>query len=144
MLQAGAGFTNRVSRAINRTVLNFGFSGSGHMDLGIGMWLLKIDAAVFIIDCNWNMRASEIALKTAPLVRQLRAARPEAPIILAEGTPDGLNWVLPSDAPGHQEQNNQALRAAYAGLKADGVPNLHYVESASLFAAGDALQSNIA
>ena len=30
--RAGEAFTNRISRAINRTVLNFGFSGSGHMD----------------------------------------------------------------------------------------------------------------
>jgi hypothetical protein len=36
------------------------FSGSGHMDLGIGMWLKTIDAAAFIIDCDWNMNAPEV------------------------------------------------------------------------------------
>lgn len=52
--RAGDSFTNRISRGLNRTVLNFGFSGSGHMDLGIGMWLLKIDAAAYVIDCTYS------------------------------------------------------------------------------------------
>ncbi len=38
------------------------FSGSGHMDLGIGLWLETIDAAAFIIDCNWDMNAAEVRL----------------------------------------------------------------------------------
>jgi hypothetical protein len=50
--RAGAGFSNRIARGINRTIYKFGFFGSGYMDLGIGMWLEKIDAAAFIIDCN--------------------------------------------------------------------------------------------
>jgi hypothetical protein len=31
------------------------------MDIGIAKWLAKIDAAVFIIDCSWNMPVAEIA-----------------------------------------------------------------------------------
>jgi hypothetical protein len=70
-------------------VLNFGFSGSGHMDIGIAKWLAKIDAAVFIVDCSWNMAAAEIARKTAPIVNYLRSQRLDTPIVLADGTPDG-------------------------------------------------------
>ena len=78
--RSGQAFSNRVQRGLNRTVLNFGFSGSGHMDIGIAkvseppvccaphelqqvltisvsmQWLAKIDAAVYIIDCSWNMQ----------------------------------------------------------------------------------------
>ena len=75
-----AGFTNRISRGINRTVLNFGFSGSAHMDLGIGLWLRTIDAAAFIIDCNWNMHAAEVGACHAPSLGSaaLRCPRPAA------------------------------------------------------------------
>ena len=34
---------------------NFGFSGSGHMDLGIGMWLETIEAAAFIIGTVFSL-----------------------------------------------------------------------------------------
>eukprot|EP01052_Picozoa_sp_SAG31_P000653 SAG31_NODE_19_length_35031_cov_42.510707_4_plen_745_part_00 len=126
--RAGAGFTNRISRGINRTILNFGFSGSGHMDLGIGMWLQTIDAAVFIIDCNWNMNAAEVRHKAGPIVSQLRDAHPTTPIVLAEGTPDGTEWFYST----HREEHiNSALRTVYESLKAD--KNLHYVESSRLY-----------
>lgn len=147
--RAGEAFTNRVSRAINRTVLNFGFSGSGHMDLGIGLWLgrfclfvfnlsvilcigCRLDAAVFIIDCNWNMQPEEITAKTGPLVAQLRSAQPTTPIVLAEGSPDGDGWFEASH--GTQQANNAALRAVFQQLKgADS--QLYYVGSDELFAA---------
>eukprot|EP00035_Acanthoeca_spectabilis_P007412 m.136418 g.136418 ORF g.136418 m.136418 type:complete len:830 (-) comp13943_c0_seq1:293-2782(-) len=129
--RAGESFTNRVSRALNRTIYNFGFSGSGHMDLGIGLWLAKIPAAAYIIDCNWNMGAAEIAEKTGPIVRQLRAARPSTPIVLAEGTPAGSLWFGGDQS---QAANNAALRKAFGELTPT-VPNLHYVHSASLYAA---------
>eukprot|EP00037_Helgoeca_nana_P028974 m.344136 g.344136 ORF g.344136 m.344136 type:complete len:811 (-) comp27878_c0_seq1:173-2605(-) len=128
--RAGESFSNRVSRGLNRTVLNFGFSGSGHMDTGIGLWLTKIDAAVYIIDCLWNMNAAEIALKAPLLVRQLRAAHPTTPIVLAEGTPAGGGW-FGEDAS--QTANNRALQAAYTAL-APSDTRLFYVNSSSLFA----------
>lgn len=105
------------------------------MGLGIGKWLVKLDAAAYVIDCNWNMYPAEITANTGSLVSQIRAARPAVPIVLAEGTPDGLNWVLPSNSTGHQEQNNAAFRAAWLELVRSGVPGLHYVESSELYSA---------
>ena len=128
------------------------------------MWLEKIDASAYIIDCNWcaqvislclertilfdtrcpiaarNMNHGEISQKTAPLVKQLRSARPTTPIILAEGSPDGDLWF---GAPSHesQQQNNEALRAAYEQLKPQDA-QLHYVESAELFGLTNADHEN--
>ena len=122
-----AGFTNRISRGINRTVLNFGFSGSGHMDLGIGMWLRTLDAAVFIVDCNWNMQAEEVSRKAGPIVAQLRAAHPGTPIVLAEGTPDGTEWFYSTHREG---LINAALRGVFERLQPHDA-NLHYVTGAT-------------
>ena len=128
------------------------------------MWLEKIDASAYIIDCNWcaqvislclertilldtrcpiaarNMNQGEISQKTAPLVKQLRSARPTTPIILAEGSPDGDLWF---GEPSHQsqQQNNEALRAAYEQLKPQDA-HLHYVESAELFGLTNADHEN--
>ena len=118
------------------SVQNFGFSGSGHMDLGIGMWLETIDAAVFLIDCNWNMRAAEISRKAGPIVAQLRAQHPATPIVMVEGTPDGTDWFTSKES--NQQANNVALRAVYETLRANDA-NLHYVFSAQLFGTGGAL-----
>jgi hypothetical protein len=102
------------------------------MDIGIGMWLVKIPAAAYIIDCNWNMGAAEITAKTAPLVQLIRATRPTTPIILAEGTPAGGGWLDESDGV-KMQANNAALRAAFDSLSHSDA-HLYYVDSASLFA----------
>jgi hypothetical protein len=128
--RAGASFVNRISRGINRTVYNFGFSGSGHMDTGIQKWLLKIDAAIYIIDCNWNMNPAEITKKLGPIVMQIRAARPDVPIVLAEGTPSGDGWANPNTKI---TLNNGAFKAAYVKLLDANVTGLHYIESSSFY-----------
>ena len=130
--RAGAGFANRISRALNRTVYNFGFSGNGHMDIGVALWLAKLDAAVFIIDCNWNMHATEIAEKTLPIVQLLRAAAPTTPIVLVEGTPDGDSWFT-STASTAELEKNAALKSGYDAAVKAGVTMLHYVKGTTLF-----------
>ena len=49
----GMAFTNSIARNIDRTVLNFGFSGNGIMEVGVAQWLVQIKAAAYVIDCNW-------------------------------------------------------------------------------------------
>ena len=49
----GMAFTNSIARNIDRPVLNFGFSGNGIMEIGVAQWLVQIEAAAFVIDCNW-------------------------------------------------------------------------------------------
>lgn len=130
--RAGAAFTNVVSRALNRTVYNFGFSGNGRMDVAVALLLRRLDAAAFIVDCNPNLNAASISAKTAPLVAALRAAHPTTPIVLAEGTPEGGKWLLQALAV-KQDGSSAALRAEYEKLVAAGDANLHYVRSASLY-----------
>ncbi len=54
------------------------------MDPEVGALLAELDAGVCVIDCLPNMEAQAVAERTEPLVRQLRAARPDAPIVLVE------------------------------------------------------------
>ena len=124
--------TWRVARALNRPVLNFGFSGNGKMETAVGQYLATIPApAAFIIDCNWNMDAGSIAAAAVPFVKFLRASNVSAPIFLSEGLPFGRNWAVPGEELA-QEEANAALRAAYEELRG-GDAALGYMSTGQLF-----------
>jgi hypothetical protein len=115
-----------LGRRFDRPVVNLGFSGNGRMDAAVGELLVKIDAAVFIIDCLPNMSAALVRERTIPLVTQLRAAHPATPIILVEDRRYANAWIQPKRDQGHTA-NHAALREAFEKLKTDGVKGLFYI-----------------
>ena len=115
-----------LGRRFDRPVVNLGFSGNGRMDAAVGDLLVKIDAAVFVIDCLPNMDAAAVTLKCVPLIKQIRAARPNTPIVLVEDRRQTNSWILPALAKFHTD-NHAALRACYAALRKDGVKGLFYL-----------------
>ncbi len=115
-----------LGRRFDRHVINLGFSGNGRMDAAVGELLVKIDAAVFIIDCLPNMGATLVRERTIPIVTQLRAAHPNTPIILVEDRRYTNVWIQPKRDQGHTE-NHAALREAFEKLKASGVKGLSYI-----------------
>ena len=57
------------------------------MELSVAKYLSTLDAAVFVIDCDWNMNAGTIAQRAVPYVQYLRAhGHPNTPVVLAEGS----------------------------------------------------------
>lgn len=127
----GMSYPAIIGRHLDRPVINLGFSGNGTMDPEVGALLAELDAAVYVIDCLPNMRADTVAARTEPLVRQLRAARPFAPIVLVEDR----TFTNATFLPGHRQHHaasRAALRAGYERLKAAGVPGLYYVEGEHL------------
>lgn len=127
----GMAWPSILGRKLNVPVLNFGFSGSGKMEPEVGALLAEIDARAFVIDCVPNMTAAQISERTIPLVERLRAARPEAPIVLVEDRRYGYAWVRGAGRV-KNEQNAAALSAAYAALTARGVKHLAYVPASAL------------
>jgi lysophospholipase L1-like esterase len=127
----GMGMTAIIGRRLNRPVINLGFSGNGQMEPEVGAFLAELDPAVYAIDCLPNMTAPMIEERAEPLVKQLRAARPETPILLVE---DRTN----TNAPFHEAQrrrhetSRRAFRAAYEHLKSAGVKHLSYLRGESL------------
>ncbi|MEJ1974103.1 MAG: SGNH/GDSL hydrolase family protein [Lacunisphaera sp.] len=121
-----------LGRRLDRPVINLGFSGNGKMDESVGAYLTQVDAAVYIIDCVPNMNAKLVAERCGPLVRQLRAARPDVPIVLVEDRRMPSDWVLPGRAKG-QDENHRALREAMEALQKSGLNGLYYIPGDSLF-----------
>jgi hypothetical protein len=115
-----------LGRRFDRPVINLGFSGNGRMDAAMGDLLVKIDAAVYVIDCLPNMAAALVRERCVPLVRQLRKARPDTPIVLVEDRRNTNAWILP-DRDRHHTENHAALREAFAALQQEGVKHLYYL-----------------
>lgn len=127
----GMAHTAILGRRLEREVVNLGFSGSGTMDLEVGQLMGEIDAAVYVIDCLPNMGAKQVAERTEPLVKLLRKARPEVPILLVEDRSYGSAF-LEAGARARNESSRAALRAAYEALQAEGVTGLAYLPGAGL------------
>jgi hypothetical protein len=120
-----------LGRRFDRPVINLGFSGNGRMDAAVGELLVKIDAAVYVIDCLPNMNAAAVREKCIPLVKQLRAAHPATPIVLVEDRRNTNSWILPARDQ-HHTDNHAALRECFAALQKEGVAGLHYIRGDDL------------
>tara|TARA_B110000483_G_scaffold69327_1_gene86565 strand:- start:107 stop:598 length:492 start_codon:yes stop_codon:yes gene_type:complete len=120
-----------LGRWFDRPVVNLGFSGNGRMDAAVGELMGDIDAAVYVIDCAPNMNAATILEKCVPLVKQLRAAQPDTPIVLVEDRRNTNSWIQP-ERSAHHDANHAALRQCYAELRAAGFRDLYYIEGDNL------------
>ena len=90
------------------------------MELGVYEHLAKINASLIIIDCNWNMDGPSIAAAAAPLIKYFRSnGHPTTPIVLAEGTPAGGEWLLP-EVHAAMESKRSALRGAFGAAPTRG------------------------
>ncbi|MBI5394280.1 MAG: SGNH/GDSL hydrolase family protein [Verrucomicrobia bacterium] len=115
-----------LGRRFDRPVINLGFSGNGRMDAAVGEFLCKVDAAAYVIDCSPNMGPDSVREKCPPLVKMLRAARPQTPIVLVEDRRFTNSWVRPEKNKFHTD-NHAALRECYDALKKQGVKKLYYI-----------------
>ena len=121
-----------LGRRFDRPVVNLGFSGNGKMDAAVGELLAQEEAAVYVIDCLPNMGPADVTAKCEPLVKQLRAAHPETPIVLVEDRRFTNSWITPLKAKFHDD-NHAALKAAYERLQTAGVEGLHYIGGDHLY-----------
>ena len=120
-----------LGRRLERPVANVGFSGNGRMDAAVGDLVARVDAACYVIDCLPNMDAKLVRERCAPLVKQLRAARPAVPIVLVEDRRFTNEWILPAKKA-HHDANHAALREAFDALRRDGVGGLFYLQGDGL------------
>jgi len=127
----GMSITGILGRRFDRPTINLGFSGNGRMEAEVGELLCELDPCVYVIDCLPNMAGDAVAERTEPLVRQLRKARPDTPILLVE---DRTYTYAPfrKSARDRHEGSRAALRKAYENLIAAGVEKLYYLEGDGL------------
>jgi len=122
----GMAHVSILGRRLDIPVVNLGFSGNGKMEPEVGALLTEIDAAVYVIDCLPNMVGTEVEERTEPLVRQIRQARPNTPIVLVEDRTYPNSWIFKSKRDRHRESRT-ALAKAYDNLVSSGVTELYYL-----------------
>lgn len=120
-----------LGRRLDHPVVNLGFSGNGRLEPEVGRFLNRIDASVFVLDCLPNLDGAATEARTIPMVRQIRSAHPEVPIVLVEDRTYADAAFAPKRATRNRE-NRDAFRRAYEELVETGVKNLFYVEGDTL------------
>ena len=116
-----------LGRRLEIPVINIGLSGNGRMHKEVGDLMAELDAACYVIDCLPNMNATTVAERCVPLVKQLRKARPNTPVVLVEDRRFANSWILPAKSKFHDD-NQAALQKAYKQLQATGMKKLHYLQ----------------
>ncbi|WP_238325771.1 SGNH/GDSL hydrolase family protein [Bryobacter aggregatus] len=120
-----------LGRVFDREIINLGFSGNGKMEPEVTKFLAELDPAVFILDCLPNMTAKDIHKDAANCVKTLRAAHPTTPILLVEDRNYDDN-IFNKSRLERNETNHAAMREVYAKMKAEKIPNLHYLKADDL------------
>lgn len=127
----GLAFPSIVGRDLDVPIVNLGFSGSGVMEFEMSEHLAAIDASCYVLDCLWNMDLHE---KDSPgrsvegnyekFVRNLRAKRPNVPIVMAEQCDVYMNEPNGKD---------RFIRKLYEKFTAEGWKNLVYLPKDKMY-----------
>ena len=127
----GLAFVNQVGRDLDVPVVNLGFSGCGWMECEMSDHLSAIDASCYVLDCLWNMDLDEskrtgraVAVNYEPFIRNLRAKRPNVPIVMAE------QCDVFCKGP---NEKDRFIRALYDRLIAEGWKNLVYLPKTHMY-----------
>lgn len=131
----GMSFVNIVGRDLDVPVVNLGFSGSGVMELEMSEHLARIDASCYVLDCLWNMdmsgkrqsgqfRNRNVDENYEPFIRNLRAKRPDTPIVMAEQCDVFC---------GKPNRKDECIRALYEKLIGEGWKKLVYLPKTEMY-----------
>jgi hypothetical protein len=116
-----------LGRRLQRPTINLGFSGNGKMEPELSELLAELDPAVYVIDCLPNLGAEEIRDRVEPLVKKIRAAHPDTPILLVEDRTMQDSFLMQGRMEYYHQKNRAELRAAFSRLQQAGVTGLHYL-----------------
>ena len=123
----GMAFPAILGRRLGRPVCNLGFSGNGRMEPEVGALLAELDPCLYAIDCLPNMDAEKVSERATPLVRQLRQARPDTPILLVEDRSFTNTPFFPARKE-HHRKSREVLKQAFRELTQSGVEHLYYLD----------------
>ena len=128
----GMAHTAILSRALDREVINLGFSGNAKLDLEVARLIAQVAApSVIVLDFVPNADANLIREKGEAFFRIIRTAHPDVPVIFVENPifPHSLvDQAVASEIAG----KNAALAQLYERLVSAGEKGLYYVPGEGL------------
>ncbi|MBU2904067.1 SGNH/GDSL hydrolase family protein [Arenibacter algicola] len=132
VMRAGMSYPNRLSRMLNKEIINLGFTGNARLDYEIAEAMTQIDASCLVIDCLPNVTSAEMRERYVNFLAILRKKKPSIPILLVE------NILYPHmvfdqvQAAMVTEENTILRKEIYEVLKKKGDKNLHYIKAKGL------------
>ncbi len=133
----GMAWTAILGRALDRPLVNLGFSGSGTLEEAMIDLIAEVEAKIYVLDCLPNLVPStwerlgikdEQALKDRILtaVRMLKTKRPDIPVLLVDhaGYSEAMINEIRKEA---YSSVNEIQQEAFYQLKKEGVDGLYYL-----------------
>jgi len=123
--RSGMSYSAILSRRLDRTFLNFGFSGSACLEPGIAELFAGLDPALFIIG-SLNATTEIVNERGIRFIEILREKHPETPIVILENYPILNTWTRPH-AQAEYKRKAQSVRAVYDHFAALGDKNIYLI-----------------
>lgn len=127
----GMAFPAIIGRELGVEVFNFGFSGSGKMEMEMAEILGTIPTDLIVLDCVANPSPEEIRERSLPFIQRLRSLQPHTPILMVESIfRENGHW----DRKTRQRvmEQNAAFREAWEQLQELGLRELYYLSNENL------------
>ena len=128
----GMAHTNMIARALDREVINLGFSGNALLDLEIARLMASVpDPGVFVLDYAPNAYAPMIKEHGEEFFRILRDAHPDVPVIFIE---DVIfpHTLFDSEIRKEVEDKNFEQKALFERLKKQGEKQIYFISAAKM------------
>jgi len=125
----GLAWTALLERALDRPLINLGFSGSGKLEPSVVSLMNEIDAKLYVLDCLPNLSsgftAKEVEERITTAVGALQEKHPSVPILLVEHSGGNASHLIDT-ARRHQFQKvNGVMEETFARMQAKGVGNIY-------------------
>ena len=129
--RAGLGLTSRLGRALDRPVVNLGFSGGAKLEPAMAELMAEKEASVYVCDPFHNLSVANIRANFEKFFDILCTKHPTTPVILL-GAPHRCNlWMWPDRLAG--EEAKTRLFEELAPKVAAKYKNFRYVPGQDLY-----------
>ncbi|HNT13626.1 MAG TPA: SGNH/GDSL hydrolase family protein [Verrucomicrobiota bacterium] len=129
--RSGMAYPALLGRSLDWPTINLGFSGNAHSEPEMAALLAELAPAVYVLDPLPNMTAEMVTERLEPLVKTLRQAHPDTPILLVESI-DYPAGELVTATRENIAAKNAALQQVYQRLQEAGIKHLTYVSGGQL------------
>ena len=121
-----------LSRALDREVINLGFSGNARLDLEVAELIAKVTTpSVIVLDNVPNASPAEIQEKGEAFFRIIRAAHPAVPVVFVED-PIFPHSIVDQSIEKEIANKNAVQAQLFARLVSAGEKGLYYVPAEGL------------
>jgi len=124
----GLAWTSIVQRALDRPLVNLGFSGTGLLEKSVIDLMAEVDAKIYVLDCMPNLTSfsdQEIEKRLLASVQSLNEKHPQVPILLVEHGGGNVDGLLDTGRNANYNRVNKVLDSTYSKLITAGIKNVY-------------------